>query len=292
MTTMSPDAENKTMRGLISNCHGKDANLRTFLDALLASEGPKYNHENVPIPGTIPFFETMPLSVTEALLSFAASTPRELCEQADVMMHDADGIYSFEPDDLETLMHTAAAVGRHIDNTTRWLSKKAIWKKLSKKSLSVMSLWKDKGGDIIGEPAVRNLMVDQVPTNLSSLVMVEGLDGNPYLKPRLMVSTGRSDHDGNVEHFLINIAVIVKEAFSERPKGHVVAKQIAAAFVNDLISDCLFPMIVDVLKLAEILDSFGYLKDPEGLFERVKHVRRELTAEGNPNALYEIGGWT
>lgn len=289
------------MREFLDQTFGEKSTVNDFVHSMINTQ---WAESDKTLPPALYLFESAPAQVTRDLFTFISTAPRELSEEVGQLLKATQGMVLSEDDriELKVLSDDVLRMGNLMDEFTKSIAKGRSWASIYNAPVKVTRVWRTKRNEeVIGEPEERNLPIDQVPNRLTSLVLVEEeTNKGKRTRPMLCVSDGQYRDDGSSfgpvrEDFLIDLAAMFEHGSNVAPRGRVTrgcskdhTQKIFTAIMNDSLR--LFESILDVAKpliQRGIIDSTLYdFTEKEQIASS-----KPLTAEENPDAKYEIGGW-
>ncbi|QOC57927.1 hypothetical protein phiK7B1_072 [Pseudomonas phage phiK7B1] len=251
------------------------------------------------VPFALALFESEPAVCAEELFTFIARQPNILSGKARDLMKSTQGMMISEDEnaDYESLVAGVKRMGEKMDGFTRFLTSKKHWGPIYNGPMTVTRIWRTKNDQVVGTPEDRKLPINEVPNRLSSIVIAENDDGT---KPRVMLSLSNGNYrmDGSVgevrEDFLVDLPEMYarghgKERFAGRTRG------VGRAKITEFFADAaigMLPLLEEIVYVASILERRGVLEDTLFDFSDKLAKKAEVKAEDNPEAKYEIGGWS
>ena len=239
-------------------------------------------------------FTMMPQVLSEELFGFIASAPRLLAEQAGELVSRSDDEDEYVQAKLQVLSDHCIRMGALLDEYTKYLTKLAPWKQISRNTVDVTRIWRTKKDEILGSPEDRKVMCENLPNRMASLVMAID-EGRPD-KVMLAVSNGQYRGDGADcarEDFLIDLPLMIHTGMTAGANGFKSASVAAETclVLNRMVEGAL-PLIRQIVEVARQLDDLDALDDPKHIYKGVEFLkRRTLNPEDSPNALIDIGTW-
>lgn len=290
------------MREFLDQTFGEKSTVNDFVHSMTHTQWSK--SDNI-LPPALYQFEHSPGEVAHSLLTYIATAPRELTDTASEILDQSKGYVQTEQDqlDLKALAVACKELGEQMDVFTKALAKSRVWAPIYNGPVSVIRVWCTKRNEeMVGTPEIRNLPIDKVPNRLSSIVLVEEETSKGVrVRPMLSVSDGHYRMDGAIgevrEDFLIDLKAMFVYGMEDAGvgrRGRGCGRDGTMKLFTQMMNEAL-PLIEATLAVVKPLHQRGVVTSDIYNFE-VENVytpgANPLKAEDNPDALYDIGGWS
>lgn len=286
------------MREFLNQTFHEKASVNQFVDSLTHDPGGPGSD----LPPALQLFANQPAQVTRDIFTFIATAPRELSEKVGELLDEAKGVMLSEEEraELTALSTSVREMGELMDKFTRYIAMGKPWTPIYNGPVKVTRVWRTKRNEeIVGEPEDRVLPIDQVPNRLTSLVLVqEETNKGMRTRPMMCVSDGQYREDASIgpvrEDFLIDLPAMFEHGASVSPRGRInrgcspqQTCQIFATMMNGSLD-----LLEAILVVAKPLVQRGLIEDDIWDFAEKVFASKPLKPEDNPDAKYEIGGWS
>lgn len=255
------------------------------------------------LPPALMTFGFDPRGVSRAIFTFLATAPRELSETVGLLLKDSQGMALSEEEHLELKALSAGVhrMGTLLDEFTKKIAKQRAWRAIYNAPVSVTRVWRTKRDEqVVGVPEERKVPVDQMPTRMASMVMVEEeTNKGVRTRPMLALSDGQYRMDGAIGEVREDFLLDLPEMFGHGNDSAWAAGRGRKGCTKEHTQDLFTELVMGGMELFHsILEVAKPLVERElvssDLFDfKVQEViaSKPLKAEDNPEAKYEIGGW-
>jgi hypothetical protein len=282
------------MRYLLNQIFNKDATLSNLIGAMKGGRHIAMGNGAMMLEPLHRFVED-PAGYTHDLFKLIASAPRELAEQAaELIKEENESLNTANVQDNMHLAKLAREMGAYLDQYTKAIASQTPWKTIYGGTIPVTRIWRTKKDEVIGEPLVRNVMVDNMHSRLASMVIAD--DGS-RANVMISVSDGRYREDPGSEpvreDFLIDIPAMFAKGLDDGfVKGRRASPGLVCNLLNKMAVEAM-PLLSSIEAMAKELSRRGALVDDDLIFERhnFEPARKGLNPEDSPNALITIGSW-